>query len=65
MALFLEASSNGVALCCIFQYVEGGPGIVAFLTKVNGYPGLGKIGMTILGLFGLILAVIGAGLLIT
>lgn len=47
------------------QYVEGGPGIVALMTKVNGYPGLGKIAMTIVALFGLILVVIGTGLLIT
>ncbi|XP_003743081.1 scavenger receptor class B member 1 [Galendromus occidentalis] len=60
------ASLPEVTLPLFWQemYVEGGPNIVSFLTKVNGYPGLGKIAMTIVALFGLILAVIGAGLLI-
>lgn len=46
-------------------YVEAGPRVHAFLQKVHGYPGLAKIALVIMILLGLILAIIGAGLLIS
>lgn len=45
--------------------MEGGPAIVALLKKVHGLLGLGSTLLKIVALFGLILAVIGAGFVIT
>ncbi|OQR77525.1 scavenger receptor class B member 1-like [Tropilaelaps mercedesae] len=46
------------------MYVEAGPGLVAFLHKVTGYPSLAKIALIIVLLIGFIVSIIGAGFLI-